>query len=70
MVKLSKRKDYFQKFEERKYEIEEAIELLKSAPKTNFDQAIDVAVNLRIDASKSDQNVRSSTPLPAGTGRS
>ena len=70
MVRMPKRRDYFQKVEERKYEIEEAIEFLKAAPQTNFEQAIDVAVNLGIDASKSDQNVRSSTALPAGTGKS
>ena len=40
------------------YDIEEAIELLKSAPKVKFNESVDVSVNLGIDASKSDQGVR------------
>ena len=39
------------------YDIEEAIELLKSAPKVKFNESVDVSVNLGIDASKSDQGV-------------
>jgi len=51
------------------YDIEEAIELLKSAPKVKFNESVDVSVNLGIDASKSDQGVRGSSTLPHGIGK-
>ena len=69
MKKLSKRKEYFNTLEERKYSISEAIQFLKSAPKRNFEESVDVSINLGIDASKSDQTVRSAISLPAGTGK-
>jgi len=53
----------------RDYDIEEAIELLKSAPKVKFNESVDVSVNLGIDASKSDQGVRGSSTLPHGIGK-
>lgn len=65
MTKLSKRKEYFSTLEERKYSISEAIQFLKSAPKRNFEESVDVSINLGIDASKSDQTVRSAISLPA-----
>lgn len=70
MVKISKRKEYLNTIEERKYNIDEAIAFLKAAPKSNFVEAIDVAINLGVDTSKSDQAVRSATNLPSGTGKS
>ena len=51
------------------YSIEEAIELLKSAPKAKFNESVDLSVNLGIDASKSDQGVRGSSTLPHGIGK-
>ena len=69
MVKPNKKQEYFSVLEEKKYKANEAIDLLKSAPKSNFVESIDVAVNLGIDPSKSDQTVRSATSLPAGTGK-
>ena len=69
MVKPNKKQEYFSVLEEKKYKANEAIDLLKSAPKSNFIESIDVAVNLGIDPSKSDQTVRSATSLPAGTGK-
>jgi len=69
MTKLSERKEYFSTLEERKYSISEAIQFLKSAPKRNFEESVDVSINLGIDASKSDQTVRSAISLPAGTGK-
>jgi len=51
------------------YDIEEAIELLKSAPKVKFNESVDVSVNLGIDATKSDQGVRGSSTLPHGIGK-
>ena len=68
---LSKRiKDIKEKIDTVKdYDIEEAIELLKSAPKVKFNESVDLSVNLGIDASKSDQGVRGSSTLPHGIGK-
>lgn len=51
------------------YQIEDALELIKETATAKFDESIDVAVNLGIDAKKSDQAVRGSVVLPAGTGK-
>ena len=69
MAKLTKRQEYLATLEEKKYTVREAVEFLKSGPKSNFEESVDVAINLGIDASKSDQTVRSATSLPAGTGK-
>ena len=53
----------------REYDITEAIALLKELATAKFVESVDVAVNLGIDARKSDQNVRGATVLPNGTGR-
>lgn len=54
----------------KQYNIGEAVTLLKELASARFIESIDVAVNLGIDARKSDQNVRGATVLPHGTGRS
>lgn len=69
MVKLTKRQEYLLTLEEKKYSVSEAIEFLKSGPKSNFEESVDIAINLGIDASKSDQTVRSAVSLPSGTGK-
>ena len=46
-----------------------ALAIVKQFATAKFDESIDVAVNLGIDASKSDQQVRGSTVLPHGTGK-
>jgi large subunit ribosomal protein L1 len=51
------------------YGIDEALSILKDNSKTKFVESIDVAIRLGIDAKKSDQVVRGSTLLPAGTGK-
>ena len=51
------------------YPLNEALDLVKKAAKAKFDESVDVAVNLGIDAKKSDQLVRGSVVLPAGTGK-
>jgi large subunit ribosomal protein L1 len=51
------------------YAIDEALNILKSNSKTKFVESVDVAIRLGIDAKKSDQVVRGSTLMPAGTGK-
>ncbi|MEZ5500442.1 MAG: 50S ribosomal protein L1 [Steroidobacteraceae bacterium] len=53
----------------KQYPIDEALQLIKEFAKAKFDETVDVAVNLGIDASKSDQQVRGSTVMPHGTGK-
>lgn len=53
----------------KEYDINEAVALLKELATAKFTESVDVAVNLGIDARKSDQNVRGATVLPHGTGR-
>ena len=52
------------------YAIDEAINLVRGNSKVKFVESVDVAVRLGVDAKKSDQQVRGSTVLPAGTGKS
>jgi len=51
------------------YPVLDAMGLIKQTATAKFDEAVDVAVNLGIDAKKSDQTVRGSVVLPAGTGK-
>lgn len=53
----------------RNYTVDEALTLVKATATAKFDESVDVAVNLGIDAKKSDQTVRGSVVLPAGTGK-
>jgi large subunit ribosomal protein L1 len=53
----------------RSYAAEEALKLVKETATARFDEAVDAAVNLGIDAKKTDQAVRGSVVLPAGTGK-
>lgn len=52
------------------YAFEDAIKIVKTVTGAKFVQSVDVAVRLGVDARKSDQQVRGSTVLPAGTGKS
>lgn len=52
------------------YALTEALTLVKDSATAKFNESVDVAVNLGIDARKSDQLVRGSVVLPAGTGKS
>jgi large subunit ribosomal protein L1 len=54
----------------RAYELKTALGLVKKTATAKFDESVDVAVNLGVDAKKSDQTVRGSVVLPAGTGKS
>ena len=51
------------------YTIDEALDILKGSSKLKFTESVDVAIRLGVDSRKSDQNVRGSTVLPNGTGK-
>ncbi len=51
------------------YDVTEAIKVLKSLKPRKFDESVDLALNLNIDAKKTDQNIRGSFVLPNGTGK-
>lgn len=72
MAKISKRLAAIQSKVDRNkfYPIDEALNLVKECASAKFDESIDVAVQLGIDAKKSDQVVRGAVVLPAGTGKS
>jgi len=71
MAKLSKKQKLLnEKLEAGKaYPIDEAVTLLSEFSSAKFKESIDVSVNLGVDPRKSDQVVRGSTTLPAGTGK-
>ena len=52
------------------YAIDEALKIVQDNSKAKFVEAVDVSVRLGVDAKKSDQQVRGSTVLPQGTGKS
>ena len=54
---------------EKFYALTDAFALVKETASTKFDESVDVAINLGIDAKKSDQAVRGATVLPKGTGK-
>ena len=70
MAKLSKRvRAMKEKVDpEKLYPLDEAVGLLKDLATAKFNETVEVAVNLGIDARKSDQAVRGATTLPHGTG--
>ena len=51
------------------YALSDAFALVKETASAKFDEAVDVAINLGVDAKKSDQAVRGATVLPKGTGK-
>jgi len=63
-------KNSVEKIEKNKiYALKDAVSVIKSCATAKFDETIEVAVNLGIDAKKSDQNVRGAVSLPHGTGK-
>jgi len=70
-AKLSKRqKPFLDKVQlGKQYALDQAISILKECATAKFKESVDVAINLGVDASKSDQNVRGSTVLPHGGGK-
>ena len=71
MAKIGKRiKAAVEKVDrEKMYPVGDALTLLKELSSVKFDETIDVAINLGVNARKSDQNVRGATVLPKGTGK-
>lgn len=71
MAKISKREKLFvSKVEQGKlYPLSQAVALLKECATAKFTESVDLSVNLGIDAKKSDQNLRGSTVLPHGNGK-
>ncbi|MCK5667554.1 MAG: 50S ribosomal protein L1 [Gammaproteobacteria bacterium] len=71
MMAISKRvKSWADKIDSEKlYPLTDALQLLKECSTVKFDESVEVAVNLGIDAKKSDQAVRGATVLPKGTGK-
>ena len=70
MAKLSKRVRAFREKVDanQSYPLDEAVALIKEVGTAKFNETVEVAVNLGVDARKSDQGVRGATTLPHGTG--
>jgi len=70
-MSISKRvKSWADKIDSEKlYSLTDALQLLKECSTVKFDESVEVAINLGIDARKSDQAVRGATVLPKGTGK-
>ena len=51
------------------YPLDDALKILKTTASAKFDESVDVAINLGIDAKKSEQNVRGTAVMPRGTGK-
>ena len=71
MAKLSKRMKEIRSIIDRtrEYPVAEAFETLLKCPQAKFVESVDVAIQLGIDPTKSDQNIRGATVLPHGNGR-
>ncbi len=70
-VKPSKRYKESLKLVDKKkdYTLKEAVAVIKSQPKTKFDESVELAFHLKIDTKKSDHMVRGTVVLPHGTGK-
>ena len=71
MARISKRYEEIKKKADRnkQYLISDALAIIKETATAKFDESVDVAIKLGIDAKKSDQAVRGSVVLPSGTGK-
>lgn len=71
MARSKRYKELAKKIDTKKlYLIDEAVALLKETAKTKFDGSVELHVRLGIDASKGEQQVRGTVPLPHGSGKS
>src|SRR5215510_10953959 len=70
MAQGKKYRDALKRFDrERLHSPSEALELVRSLAKANFDETVELAVRLGVDPRKADQIVRGTVGLPAGTGK-
>ncbi len=70
MAKQTKRQKALPQVDSTKlYALDEALAVIKSAANAKFDESIDVAIQLGVDAKKSDQVVRGAVVMPNGTGK-
>lgn len=71
MAKLTKRAKEAQKIVDKNkaYKLEEAVSILKKAPRAKFDETVELAFKLNADPKQSDQMVRGTVTLPHGTGK-
>ena len=71
MTRISKRYEQIKKKADhnKQYLITDALAIIKETATAKFDESVDVAIKLGIDAKKSDQAVRGSVVLPSGTGK-
>ncbi len=51
------------------YPLKDAVAILKSFPKTKFDESVELSFHLRVDTKKSDHMIRGTVVLPHGTGK-
>ena len=72
MAKAGKKYDAAKKQVDRlkRYQLDEAVDLVKGSAFAKFDESIEVSLRLGVDPRKSDQQVRGSVVLPHGTGKS
>lgn len=70
MIRRGKRyRNFKSKVENKVYNLEEAIDLIRANPMAKFDETVDMAFRLGIDFKKSEQTVRGTVSLPHGTGK-
>jgi len=69
MVSKRYRKAFEMIDKNKKYDLDEAIKILKEAPSAKFDETIEVHFNLGVDPRKADQQIRNSLVLPHGSGQ-
>ena len=55
--------------QDRLYDLDKAVKLVKDSSTVKFDASIDVAINLNVDPRHAEENIRISTSLPSGTGK-
>ena len=51
------------------YPLAEAVDMIQEFKYTQFDESVDLAINLDVDPRQAEQNIRVTTPLPHGTGK-
>ena len=71
MINSKNRKNVLDKFDRiKEYPLAEAVKLVKELSFAKFDESVEIAINLGVDPKHADQNIRITTGLPYGTGKS